>query len=46
MKISESPLTFLVDSPGVMIPNITKIETGMKLGVLLVYFISKACWMH
>lgn len=39
IKICDEPLAYLVDSPGVMLPNITEEETGMKLGVLNMFSI-------
>lgn len=35
IKICDDPLSYLVDSPGVMVPDIADLETGLKLGVLL-----------
>lgn len=34
IKICGSPLCYLVDSPGVMIPSIISDEIGLKLGLL------------
>ncbi|CAD8049244.1 unnamed protein product [Paramecium primaurelia] len=34
IKICDEPLAYLVDSPGVMIPNITEEEQGLKLGLV------------
>lgn len=39
IKICDDPLAYLVDSPGVMLPNITEEETGMKLGVKYIFSI-------
>jgi len=33
-KISESPLAYLVDTPGVMVPRINDDETGLKLSLV------------
>jgi mitochondrial GTPase 1 len=33
IKVCEDPLIFLLDTPGVMMPNIREIETGMKLAL-------------
>jgi ribosome biogenesis GTPase A len=34
MKISDSPLAFLLDTPGVMIPNIMEDEIALKLSLI------------
>ena len=31
LRVSDDPLVFLLDTPGIMMPNIRNIETGMKL---------------
>ena len=31
IRVSDDPLIFLLDTPGIMMPNIRNIETGMKL---------------
>jgi len=31
IRVSDDPLVFLLDTPGIMMPNIRNIETGMKL---------------
>lgn len=33
-RISEKPLAFLIDSPGILLPNINSIEQGMNLGLV------------
>lgn len=33
IKISEDPLTYLLDTPGILTPNIGNTETGMKLAL-------------
>lgn len=33
IKISEQPLTYLLDTPGILAPNIRDTETGMKLAL-------------
>jgi len=32
-KVSENPLAFLIDSPGIMVPRVEDIETGLKLAL-------------
>lgn len=33
IKVSEDPLIYVLDTPGVLMPNIKEIETGMKLAL-------------
>ena len=31
IRVSDDPLVFLIDTPGIMLPNVSNFETGMKL---------------
>ena len=31
VRVSDDPLVYLLDTPGIMLPNIRNLETGMKL---------------
>lgn len=32
-KVSSKPLAYLVDTPGIMIPNVDNVEIGLKLAL-------------
>ena len=38
IRVSDDPKIFLLDTPGIMMPNIRNIETGMKLALCGMYF--------
>lgn len=31
MRVSDNPLVYLIDTPGISLPNIKNLEMGMKL---------------
>jgi mitochondrial GTPase 1 len=33
-KVSENPLAWLIDTPGLMVPNIENMEVALKLGLV------------
>ena len=39
IRVSDDPLIFLLDTPGIMMPNIKNLETGMKLSACGKYFL-------
>ena len=34
VRVFDDPKTYLIDTPGVMVPNVKDIETGMKLALI------------
>ena len=44
IRVSDDPLVFLVDTPGIMLPNVSNFETGMKLAACGKCFCNLQSW--